>query len=94
LIRSGVQGAVSLLMLVSTIASANPELIELGAEVYADYCQGCHGEDKDGLRNYNGSLENLRARLEGVTENMPDFAGFFDEEEIIALQAYLTDKGE
>jgi mono/diheme cytochrome c family protein len=89
-----VQVAVSLLTLLTTVAGANPESIELGAEVYAGYCQGCHGDDKDGLRDYNGSLEDLRVRLEGVTENMPDFAGFFDEEEIIALQAYLKDKGE
>jgi mono/diheme cytochrome c family protein len=94
LIRFGVQGAVSLLTLLTTVVSANPESIELGAEVYASYCQGCHGDDKDGLRDYNVSLEDLRVRLEGVTENMPDFAGFFDEEEIIALQAYLTDRGE
>jgi mono/diheme cytochrome c family protein len=94
LIRFGVQGAVSLLTLLTTVAGDNPESIELGAEVYAGYCQGCHGDDKDGLRDYNGSLEDLRVRLEGVTENMPDFVGFFDEEEIIALQAYLKDKGE
>jgi len=29
-----------------------------------------------------------------VAENRPDLAGFFDEEEMNALQAYLMDKGE
>lgn len=60
-----------------------------GKELYDEYCQGCHGEDKTGLNGYEGSLAAFTDRLEGVTENMPDFAGFFDEDEIAALHAYL-----
>jgi mono/diheme cytochrome c family protein len=82
------------MLLVTSIAIADPAQIELGAEVYVDYCQGCHGDDKSGLADYNDSLENFSERLEGVTENMPDFAGFFDDDEILALHAYLMDTGE
>jgi len=61
-----------------------------GKELYDEYCQGCHGADKTGLNGYEGSLATFTDRLEGLTENMPDFAGFFDEDEIAALHAYLV----
>ena len=63
---------------------------DLGKELFAEYCASCHGADKSGLVDYSGTLEAFTARMEGMTENMPDFAGFFDENEIVALHAYLT----
>lgn len=63
---------------------------ELGAELYVDFCARCHGEARDGLRTYTDDLAGLTERLEGMTEDMPDFAGFFTPEEIAALHAYLS----
>ena len=76
-------------LLLSASAWADSADLELGEEIYGDYCQGCHGADKSGLDGYSDSLEDFTQRIEGVTENMPDFAGFFEPEEIAALYAYL-----
>lgn len=72
-------------------AFADDELIEEGGELYAESCARCHGDDLDGLLNYRGSLEELRLRLEGETEDMPDFTDYFEPEEIEALHAFLMD---
>jgi hypothetical protein len=34
-------------------------------------------------------LSTFSERLEGVTENMPDFAGVFDDDEVAAIFAFL-----
>ena len=75
-------------------AMADQEQIDLGAELYVEYCMSCHGENKSGLRDYNGDLQSFSDRLGGLTEEMPDFADFFEEDEIAALHAYLLDSGE
>ena len=63
-----------------------------GAKLYKEFCQGCHGEDKAGLQQFSGSLEDLQMILEGeTTEEMPDFYGVFDEGEVASIFAYLTD---
>jgi mono/diheme cytochrome c family protein len=62
-----------------------------GAELFANFCQGCHGADKSGIGQYAGALEDLQLILEGETTNqMPDFYGVFSEDEVNALYSYLT----
>ena len=75
-----------LLVLPAAGAIANP----LGEELYGDYCANCHGDNASNVPAYPDNLAEFTERLEGVTENMPDFSGFFDEEEIAALYAYLN----
>jgi len=60
-----------------------------GAALYSEYCQTCHGNDKVGLEAFDGSIEALKLRLDGYTENMPDFSGLFSDEEVTAIYAYL-----
>lgn len=64
--------------------------IEAGAELYAESCARCHGENREGLAAMTDDAETFVERLEGNTEEMPDFAGYFDEDEIAAMYAYLT----
>jgi mono/diheme cytochrome c family protein len=61
-----------------------------GEELYGEFCENCHGANRDGLKAFDGDLDELTERLEGFTEEMPDFAGFFEEDEIAALHAYLS----
>jgi mono/diheme cytochrome c family protein len=75
-------------------ASANDLDEDVGKQLFGEYCAGCHGADKSGLPDYGGTLAAFTARMEGVTENMPDFAGFFDEDEIAALYTYLITPAE
>jgi len=70
-------------------AQADDALIAAGAELYAENCARCHGDEAEGLQQYDGDLAALTARLDGLTEGMPDFAGYFDEAEVAALQAFL-----
>jgi len=62
---------------------------ELGLELYDEFCAGCHGDGAAGLSAFSDDLGTFGERLEGITENMPDFAGVFEEDEIAALFAYL-----
>jgi len=94
LVRITIHNLFMLLLLATGPVLAETTDTALGREIYADYCQNCHGEDKSGLADYNDSLDNFRQRIEGVTENMPDFAGFFDDDEIVSLHAYLMEAGE
>ena len=73
----------------STTAQAEDGDAELGLELYDEFCAGCHGADAGGLSAFSDDLSTFGERLEGITENMPDFAGVFEEEEIAALFAYL-----
>ena len=73
-----------------TVASAAEPDVELGKELYGDYCQNCHGIDKAALSDYSGSLAEFTERLEGMTNDMPDFGGFFDDDEILGLHAYMV----
>ena len=61
----------------------------LGEELFTEYCARCHGADASGLAGYQGSVDEFNERLEGVTENMPDFAGFFEADEIESMHAFL-----
>ncbi len=63
--------------------------VQLGEELFQESCARCHGDDAAGLTGYQGSLEQFTERLEGITENMPDFAGYFEPEEVEALHQYL-----
>ncbi len=67
---------------------------ELGAELYTEFCMGCHGENKTGLSNFNDDAATFAERLEGITENMPDFAGVFEDDEVAAMFAYLNDSAD
>ena len=62
---------------------------ELGLELYDEFCAGCHGDGAAGLNAFSDDLGTFVERLEGITENMPDFAGVFEEDEVAALFAYL-----
>jgi mono/diheme cytochrome c family protein len=61
-----------------------------GEEIFAEFCQGCHGENKSGLINFSRSRDELQAILEGETDQMPDFYGIFSESEADDIYAYLT----
>ena len=85
---------VTLLIVAAALASpalADEALIEEGAELYADFCSTCHGYDVDGLQTYKGDLDDFRLRLEGETEDMPDFTDTFEPEEIEAMHAFVMD---
>ena len=77
-------------VLVSPVSMADESQLEAGGELYAEFCAGCHGANNTGLSDYRGDLAALTERLEGLTEEMPDFAGFFEEDEVAALHVYLT----
>ena len=78
------------LSLVGAAALADETRTAEGRELYGDFCENCHGADREGLQAFEGDLAALTERLEGFTEEMPDFAGFFEEDEIAALYEYLT----
>ncbi len=71
---------------------------EAGAEIYAQRCAGCHGED---LHNVSGGwsfdLQRLRPDehdrfVDSVTtgkDNMPSWYGILNSEEIEAVWAYI-----
>lgn len=73
-------------------------LVEAGAEIYAQRCAGCHGED---LHNMSGGwsfdLRRLRPDehdrfVDSVTtgkDNMPSWYGILKSEEIEAIWAYI-----
>ena len=73
-------------------------LVEAGAEIYAQRCAGCHGED---LHNTSGGwsfdLRRLRPDehdrfVDSVTsgkDNMPSWYGVLKSEEIEAIWAYI-----
>ncbi len=72
--------------------------VESGAEIYAQRCAGCHGEN---LRNVSGGwsfdLRRLRPDehdrfVDSVTsgkDNMPSWYGILKDEEIEAIWAYI-----
>ncbi len=62
---------------------------EAGRDLYDEFCQRCHGDDKEGVANYKGDLADFIDRLNGNTQNMPDFTDFFDDDEVVALHEYL-----
>jgi mono/diheme cytochrome c family protein len=64
--------------------------VEEGAELYAESCASCHGDNKSGLAEFKDDQATFNDRLEGVTQEMPDFAGFFEQEEVDAMYVYLS----
>ena len=79
------------LLLASTASPADDELIATGAELYADFCSECHGDDVDGLQDFSDDLDAFTRRLEGETEDMRDFTDVFDPDEILAMHRFLED---
>ena len=61
-----------------------------GADLYGQYCVGCHGDGAAGLSAFNGELERLQFMLNGGSAYMPDFTGMFTDEDINNIHAYLT----
>ena len=62
-----------------------------GADIYANFCQGCHQENAVGLQQFNGTPEEFQGILEGERDNnMPDFYGVFGPDEVAALYGYIT----
>ncbi len=80
-----------LLCMVAPVYAAADSRVAAGEELYLENCARCHGEQAEGLQNYSGTLAQLSERLDGLTEGMPDFAGWFDEDEVEALHTFLTD---
>jgi len=74
-------------------SASSPGEPQAGTELYGEFCSRCHGENKEGLANFSGDFADFAQRLEGMTENMPDFAGFFEEQEVLDLYAYLSVDG-
>ena len=69
--------------------SASAEQISVGGDLYDDFCERCHEDPAIGLADFQGSKEDLVERLEGMTEEMPDFWGLFTDDEIVAIYAYI-----
>jgi mono/diheme cytochrome c family protein len=84
--------AAALLSLGSPGIEANDDAAARGEEIFAEFCQGCHGENKSGLLNFSRSREELQRILEGETDQMPDFYGIFSESEADDIFAYLVVK--
>lgn len=61
-----------------------------GAELFANFCQSCHGENPEPLRTFSETQDGFRRVLEDAREGMPDFYGVFTDEEIDALYDYVT----
>ena len=61
-----------------------------GEELFAEYCQSCHEPDAAVLKEFQGSRERFNEILEGETQDMPDFFGFFQEDEVEALYQYIS----
>jgi mono/diheme cytochrome c family protein len=84
--HSAIYAAVAWLMLSPALGIAAD-----GADIFANFCQGCHGENAEGLRQFNGSAEEFQGILEGERDNnMPDFYGVFGPEEVAALYQFIT----
>ncbi len=69
--------------------SASAEQISEGGDLYNEFCERCHEDPALGMADFEGSREDLVERLEGMTEEMPDFWGLFSDDEITALYAYI-----
>ena len=71
-----------------------------GQQVYADNCQVCHGQSRisDGstpdLRRFSRGEEAFRTMLAEGFYPMPSFAGELEEDEILALWAYVASEDE
>ena len=74
---------------VANSESASTEQISLGSDLFDDFCERCHEDPAIGLADFQGSKEDLVERLEGMTEEMPDFWGMFTDDEIEAIYAYI-----
>jgi mono/diheme cytochrome c family protein len=61
-----------------------------GAELYEIYCSNCHGKNAEMLNGVVGTPERFREILEGATEDMPDFYGVFEPEQVEALYEYVA----
>ena len=79
---------VSLLMTV--FLGSNAAMAADGEELFVEYCQSCHESTASVLEEFQGSRERFAEILEGDTEDMPDFFGFFDDEEVDALYQYIS----
>ena len=77
----------TLLMMIGLAASAATAAD--GQELFAEFCQSCHEPDATVLKEFQGSKERFTEILEGDTQDMPDFFGFFEEDEIEALYQYI-----
>lgn len=73
-----------------TTAMAGGSETAAGPVLYEDYCAKCHGADRRGLETYSEDFASFTSLLAGETEEMPDFTGFFSDEEIASLYAYLA----
>jgi mono/diheme cytochrome c family protein len=73
------------------LLSPSPGIAAEAAELFANFCQGCHGENAEGLRQFKGSAEEFQGILEGERDNnMPDFYGVFGPEEVATLYQFIT----
>lgn len=61
-----------------------------GAELFANFCQSCHGVNPEPVQSFSGTRDSFRQTLENAREGMPDFYGVFTDDEIDALYDYVT----
>jgi cytochrome c5 len=74
---------------VANSESVSAEQISEGGDLYNEFCERCHEDPAAGMAGFEGSREDLVERLEGMTEEMPDFWGLFTDDEITAIYAYI-----
>lgn len=78
--------AVAVLVILSPANGARPD----GADLYAEFCQGCHNNNAAGLQQFTGSIKEFQGILEGERDTtMPDFYGVFGPEEVAELYRYI-----
>jgi mono/diheme cytochrome c family protein len=83
--------AAFLFLLPAHVALADTDdKIQRGSELYAEFCQGCHGPDHSEFDQFSGDFDDFRRVLEGETEEMPDFFGVFSDAEVMSLYAFLS----
>jgi mono/diheme cytochrome c family protein len=81
-------------------AKPDPAKVEQGEQVYADYCQVCHGDDlvSSGqtfdLRKLKADeRERYRRAVVNGKGQMPPWKGVINDEQIDAIWAYILSKG-
>jgi cytochrome c oxidase cbb3-type subunit 3 len=86
--------------------SENPEAVERGAEIFAQQCAACHGEDGTGINDmggpnladaiwlYGGSRSEIVAQIHDPRHGvMPAWQGRLDPETIKSLAVYVHSLG-
>jgi mono/diheme cytochrome c family protein len=78
------------------LSSPTYDAVAHGAAIFTKYCQHCHGADgklgKSGAKDLSASIKSKDETLALIRKgknSMPGFKGFLDEDQILAVNAYL-----